>query len=297
MDPHAVPPRFEHFLLTRFSVRFTAEQPSQPREWLEYRLAFFRELAYESVTHQVGAPPFRWLVFLDAQREPWFEAAIDELAEGVFEPVWIERPFFEEVREQVTQRATGPYVITTRFDSDDAIARDYIARIQAEFEPAEKLFLNFQNGLQVDRRGRLFSFQHPSNAFVSLIEEREPEELLATTFITAHGAVNAFADVREVKAPPTWLCVVHGANLLNAIHRSALPVRPQELARYFDVEVPLQEVGALRFFGWRVAAAGRMLQKALGQPARAFVVVRNMLSRGGRTSARSDTGGLNRYLD
>lgn len=285
---------FEHFLLTRFSVRFVPEQPPFERDWLEYRLGFFRELAYESVIRQTGDPKFRWLVFFDAEREQWFEDAVDELAEGVFEPVWIERTFFEVVKHEVTKRATAPYVITTRFDSDDALARDYIERVQAEFVPVDKLFLNFQLGLQVDRRGRLFTFRHPSNAFVSLIEKRTPGVELATAFVTAHGAINAFADVREVKAPPTWLCVVHGSNLLNEISRASIPVKPSTLAKYFDVEVPLVHVNPIRFAAWKVQALFRTLSKVVTEPRRAAVVGRNIVSNG-RTSTQTAKGGLNNY--
>lgn len=285
---------FEHFILTRFSVRFTADQPTPDRDWLEYRLGLFTELAYVSMAQQTGDPQFRWLVFFDAEREPWFEELIDELAEGVFEPVWIDATFFEAVSEEVTKRASAPYVITTRFDSDDAVARNYISSVQAQFDYQERMFVNFQRGLQFERSGGLYSFLHPANAFVSLIEKRVEGKRVATAFVTAHGAINTYADVKEVKAPPMWLVVVHGSNLLNAISAGSMRARPEELAKYFDVEVPLEAVSNFGFRKEQARTGIRRLLSSVSEPKRALVVARN-LAAGERVSKKSATGGLNNY--
>lgn len=287
---------FEHFILTRFSVRFTVDQPSPDRAWLEYRLGLFRELAYASIVQQVGDPRFRWLVFFDGQREKWFEDQISEMAEGVFEPVWIDTTFFRAVASEVGKRASAPYVITTRFDSDDAIARNYIQSIQQEFDEQEMLFVNFQRGLQFERSGELYTFLHPSNAFVSLIEKRSPNKPISTAFVTAHGAINSFADVREVKAPPMWLCVVHGSNLLNAISSASIRTDPAELARYFDVHVPLAPLEKRELMREQIRTGYGRMVKSISQPKRAFVVARNMVQ-GNRTAKQSDSGGLNNYHD
>ena len=56
---------FDHLVLTRFSAVRRGQVEPMPAEWLTYRLGFFYDACHPSLTRQVGAAPFRWLVFLD----------------------------------------------------------------------------------------------------------------------------------------------------------------------------------------------------------------------------------------
>ncbi len=236
--------RFEHFVVTRFGIRWREEHPPPDDAWLRYRLGLFEAVCLPSVLSQTGAE-FRWLVLIDEGcRAAWLEEALTTLGAGTeFEVVWMERNFWSEIDTVVTARATAPYIITTRLDSDDAIACDYLSRVQATFDNQDRLYVNFQRGLQFERDGALYSYLYPANAFLSFIERRTPGAPIRTVFSApAHPDAALYGDVLQVSAPPCWIIVVHGANLLNEIKPVAWRVRPEVLADRFDVHLPLAPV-------------------------------------------------------
>ncbi len=109
-----------------------------PPEWLTYRLGFFYDACHPSLTRQVGAAPFRWLVFLDDRCPDPFREQVEDLAHGAFEPVWGHEDFHSAALPQAIERyAAAPgasHLITSRVDSDDAVARDFVAGVQAQLE-------------------------------------------------------------------------------------------------------------------------------------------------------------------
>lgn len=240
----AVPEPFEHFVITRFGVRWSEDQPPPDEAWLRYRLALFAAVTLPSMESQTAASR-RWLLLIDhACRAGWLEDELALFGDGdVFETVWIDGLFWSTIGQVVTERATAPHVITTRLDSDDAIARDYLARIQATFAGQDALYVNFQRGLQFERSGALYTYLHASNAFLSFIERRRDGEPVRTVFSsTAHADAAKYADVLQVSAPPVWLQVVHGSNIMNEVHEIAWQVRPSALGDRFDVDLPLATV-------------------------------------------------------
>ena len=93
-------------------------------EWLRYRLAFFYDAALPSVAAQSGAD-FAWLVLFDDRCPDSFRTDVEDLAaDGLFSPLWSHEPFRRDTfAGPVLRRAHAPHLITTRMDSDDALAR------------------------------------------------------------------------------------------------------------------------------------------------------------------------------
>jgi hypothetical protein len=83
--------RFDHVFLTRFRVRFTADQPSPDEAWLRYRLGFFAEATVASMRAQTMLPD-RWLVFVDDQSSAWLIDELHALGAGVFDVVRLSQP-------------------------------------------------------------------------------------------------------------------------------------------------------------------------------------------------------------
>ena len=137
-SPYGCRMAFDHLVLTRFSAVRRGQVEPMPPEWLTYRLGFFYDACHPSLTRQVGRAPFRWLVFLDDRCPDAFREQVEELAHGAFEPVWGHEDFHGVALPQAIERyaaASGPsHLITSRVDSDDAVARDFVAAVQAQFE-------------------------------------------------------------------------------------------------------------------------------------------------------------------
>ncbi len=210
---------FDHFLLTRFSAVFDGAAPPASEDWLYYRLGFFVDAAHPSVVGQRGAA-FTWLVLFDDRCPDGFRAEVEALAaDGSFTPLWTHRPFQAGLfGEAIAARSAAPYLITTRMDSDDAIATDHMAAVQARFAHQERLFVNFTRGVQLDRSGAVYRRDDVSGPFLSLIERRGPAHPLTVYGAAAHTRARALAPVLEVQAPPMWAQVVHGSNLMNIVN-------------------------------------------------------------------------------
>lgn len=145
-------PKIQHLLETRFAVL-----PGFTSEWLVERLELLRQLSLPSVAAQ-DADAFTWLLFSDEstdadileqlrveeERLPNLEVALTSSA----------RTRLDVIRE-LTEPDTD-VLITTRLDSDDAIADQYLSAIQA-YAPAfarsdhERLLVNFPHGYRLDR--------------------------------------------------------------------------------------------------------------------------------------------------
>jgi hypothetical protein len=236
--PGAPPQQFEHYLLTRFSAAFSPDVPAQ-EEWLRYRLGFFVDACWSSVRSQQGAD-FTWLVLFDDRCSDDFRADVESLAEGTFVPVWSRERwspsiFGRAIAERSPADTAPPWLLTTRLDSDDAIARDFMAAAQREFAPTDGLFVDFPRGIQIDRSGATYLYDQLSSPFLTLVERRRPDPAPSTVYAARHARARQWGPVREVSAPPMWVQVIHGSNLLNMTVGAR--VSPRVVNERFELEL------------------------------------------------------------
>lgn len=212
-------PAPDHLLLTRFSAVPAPGAPPAPEAWLRYRLAFFYDACLPSVLGQRGAAPVTWLVLLDDRCTDAFRADVEELARGAFEPLWTHEPFRRDsFAAAVAARARAPYLITTRLDSDDALASDMLATVQGCFAEQERMFVNLPRGVQVDRSGAVYRSDITSGPFLSLIERRVAGRAPETVYVAKHARARGHAPLRQVRAPVMWAQVVHDDNVSNIVN-------------------------------------------------------------------------------
>ena len=209
---------FDHVLLTRFSAVFAAGAEPAGEDWLRYRLAFFYDATYPSVLSQTNRD-FEWLVLLDDRCSEEFREDIESIAEDAFTPVWSHAPFRRtSFAAPVAALGDAPFLITTRIDSDDAMAVDFMATVQAQFARQERLFVSLTRGVQIDRSGAVYLSDQLSNPFLSLIERRAPGRLPDTVYVAKHARARAHGPIREVRAPVMWAQVVHDLNVSNIVN-------------------------------------------------------------------------------
>lgn len=262
---------FEHYLLTRFSAAFAPEVPAQ-EEWLRYRLGFFVDACWSSVRGQQGAD-FTWLVLLDDRCPDDFRADVETLAEGTFTPVWSHEQwspsiFGRAIAGASPAHAAAPWLLTTRLDSDDAIARDFMASVQREFTPTEGLFVDFPRGLQIDRSGATYLYDQLSSPFLTFVERRRPDVDPSTVYAARHARARQWGPVREVSAPPMWLQVIHGTNLLNMTVGAR--VSPRVVNDRFDLELVYdRDVSGWKLLRQKVAHRVRLVRLWVQHPGEA----------------------------
>lgn len=281
---------FDHVILTRFSVRFPGSPPVVDDDWLFYRWAFFCDALASSVARQT-VRTFQWLVFFDVETPAWLREEIDALSPGLFTPVYVSSWSSLIAQQAVAEVASAPYLITTRIDSDDAIARQFVADVQSHFDHQESLYINLLCGIQVERTGEVYRYDEPSNPFISYVEKRVEHGLPRTVFYSlSHGSSGMFADVLNIVGAPRWMQIIHGSNIANCVR--GLRARPEPFEADFDLDLPFdRRVPTTRYLRERTRSAADLLRLWALYPHffREFAATRRLVWAGTRVLPRNNT--------
>lgn len=240
---------FDHFLLTRFNVRFDAKSRAPSDEWLRRRLDIMRQWALPAVRRQTASLD-GWLVFCDAGSPAWFRDEMSALLRAPEVPVWVDGLFCTQTVTTALEKrmSNRQFLITTRVDNDDSISIDFIQLVQKYFRYQEREFINFTYGSQYGN-GHLYFRADPSNAFISLIERRR-ERAPMSVFVDMHTVVQKYGPVRQVRTHPTWIQNVHGDNVANCIR--GIPVDPDKVLRHFVLDIPIERQNSLSLLAHKI---------------------------------------------
>lgn len=218
---------FQHFLLTRVYVQLRQGAPLPDYTWLEERLARLNVATLRSVCGQTNHN-FEWLLFLDHDTPKWARIALNKITRDAPRAslVYIKGVGGGTVMSNVVrQRLDSQYCITSRCDSDDRLAFDYIEQVQARFNKKINLgFLNFPVGLQW-AAGRPLLHLHRSNPFISCFEQVRGHGYPQTVHARGHGHVAEVGPV--VQAPilhPLWMQEIHDGNVANVECGARIPL-------------------------------------------------------------------------
>ena len=226
--PRRMTVAFDHFVLTRFNVRQTAESPGIGCDpaWLEPRFALFERFCLPSMHGQTA--DFRWLIFFDEATPREYLARIDELSTREhmrIVPLLLNSADADAVRRAIARQHAGSTrpIITTRLDNDDALAIDHIERVQTAArrllasDPTSRHVIYHEFG-HAWHRGHLYRVRDDRNAFASMVEPAPLAGALPTTvWARQHRKLGEVAPVVRLDGHPGWLQVIHDANLRNRL--------------------------------------------------------------------------------
>lgn len=207
-----------HVLLTRFNV------PTKGREadirsrtgWLERRFDIFEQFCLPSVAAQT-ARDFRWIIYFDSATPELFKERI-RFAQRIFPFVAHFRddlPLHEVICDvRALLKPDSRLLLTTRLDNDDAIARNFVDRLQraTSFQSAGAA-LNFPDGFSW-RDGWVYAARDDSNPFASALETVNDFQ---TIWARPHALLAEAFRVVQLGGGPAWLQVIHGDNVTNRI--------------------------------------------------------------------------------
>ncbi|MDN4475420.1 glycosyltransferase [Demequina sp. SYSU T00192] len=211
---------FDHLVITRFSVKMDdIDGPADRERWLHERMELLRKYPLPSLQRQTSMN-YTWVLLLDEDNPDWCRKELAELeGQNDFLRVhYISAPFTPEVCSAVVAHySKGNALITTRLDSDDALAENYIDEVQARFDSQELCVVNFLHGIQVSD-GKVYRRDYPLNPFVSLYEMNFAGLPPKTVFMDQHPRLGAHAQVVDVETSEAmWMQVVHGGNVANRV--------------------------------------------------------------------------------
>lgn len=199
--------------------------------WLEERLDLFGRFCLPSVSAQT-TENFVWTLFCDEATDDDVIARLREHAAELPNIRVVETGADRDHNSAIADLfdPTADVLITTRLDSDDAIADDHLASIQAYAESFHRsthwdLLVNFPHGYRLDTRsGELFEDWMPFSSFHSLLER--PKAYAAKTVMhSGHARLHYEHPTQQDESLSRWLIVVHGDNLVNRIRDDLPPVR------------------------------------------------------------------------
>ena len=223
-------PGFRHILLTRFSVALSGNR-FRERAWLNKRFDLFERFCFPSVEGQ-SSRLFEWFVFFDSSLPEDLRARVAGYSRcSTFRAVYVRGPFGGDVVRDALRDLSSSckYLITSRLDNDDSLAKHYIQTVQSQFNEQSFEFVNISNGYIFDGV-RAYAHEHPSNPFISLIEQTDR---FRSVLSFNHTRVSDHGQVQQVDHMPGWLIVVHGDNVCNTV--SGTPVSTAVWKDYFTV--------------------------------------------------------------
>ena len=234
---------FSHVIMTRFNVaRPKRHDPMRlDPDWLAGRFDLFEKYCLPSVAAQT-AGGFTWIVYFDAATPQPLRDRIEACREVYpFVPCFAEEisaAFWpRSLVETLVKKGPGrtPWLLTTRFDNDDALAGDHVARLQAAVsrqDPPARGSWNFSRGFVLEG-GRIYALTHLANPFASWLEPWGDKTRTAISI--NHLKMTRVAPVTQVGGAAAWLQVVHGGNVSNKVRGRR--VGPDEAAARFPAAV------------------------------------------------------------
>jgi hypothetical protein len=220
----------DHVLLTRFNLPSAGvESIIRAREgWLRDRVELFERYCLPSVRGQTNQQ-FHWLVYLDPESPTWLKDWIARLSsEGTFTPLFRASVSRQELVSDLRSMsgAHRSELLTTNLDNDDALADDFVERLQRADPPARATAIYLCDGL-IKSGNRLFRRTDRRNAFCSV---REPWETPVTCWADWHNLLGERMAVLEVDGEPAWLQVIHDFNVSNRVRGRRVASEPYRQA-------------------------------------------------------------------
>lgn len=207
----------DHVLLTRFNLPSAGpESLIRAKEgWLRIRIELFEKFCLPSVLAQTNKN-FHWIIYLDPESPEWLKERMASLNEsGVFRPIYRSQVSIEDRQCDLKEVSggSGRVLLTTNLDNDDALAADFVERIQQLPLDSNRTAIYFANGL-IRQGSNLYVRRDKSNAFCSVGESWDNP---LSCWADWHNRLALHMPVLSLGGDPAWLQTVHTTNVSNRI--------------------------------------------------------------------------------
>lgn len=213
-----------HFYLIRYCLR-------APADVLAARGAIFAQITLPTLAAQTN-PDFEVLLLADgtlsADHREWLLSVVPDERFRLCAYPGVARSYNvsggdigDWLTELIRQRARrGASILTTRLDSDDALATDFTERVHAE-AGSTRAIINFDNGY-LWKEGSFHPWSHRCNMFATTV--CEPDRFvhaLASQHSVLRRTIVASGGQRiHMGGEPAWIHFMHPQNLTSRINRN-----------------------------------------------------------------------------
>lgn len=236
----------QHFILTRFNLDtpFSKNEIFLDENWLNTRLELFEKYCLPSIQTQTNQN-FQWLVFMHPETSGSFKKRLSNQISTLPNARLIELTSFQEgnlinALQNLTEKDYS-HLLTTRFDSDDAIHPDFVSCLHKAVElNNERNVLNFPTGVILSQQKAL-AYLHKSNPFISLLE---PIDDFIGVFHDSFVNLPKHGKLQQLRLANAFIQVVHDDNAWNEENGYWLG---KELLKEYDwLHVDLEQPNVLR---------------------------------------------------
>jgi hypothetical protein len=208
--------------LNRHASWYEGRSVNLDPEWLDERKRLFLAYCWPSLARQ-SDPDFRVLLLMDPETDPEYVRAVR--VDDRIIPFFAGETAKDAVRSLLSQQFTGrtgeySHLWTTRLDSDDALAPDYLKTVEQAAANiaigADGAYFVFPQGQQyIEKTGTYRDYIYPRNAFGTLIEPFEPSTI-RTVYKKDHDKIAQEPYAHSLGGSRAqWCMVIHGRNVLN----------------------------------------------------------------------------------
>lgn len=231
---------YRHIIITRFNLQYESSSDIhlQP-EWLEQRFLLFETYCLPSIQNQT-CQDFKWIILCSEQTPAIYQSRLQHYATTYPNIALHFCPYYEDVNQLYhiigKQYCTASYLLSTRMDSDDMIANDFVEHlqqsiIQRHLQPA---IYTFPSGIQCFlQEHKAFAVVDKKNHFLNYLE---PNSSIHTCLGRDHTKVpnNQLIILTHKNM---WCEIVHQHNICNGYlphYRYHLPLHTSKYPILFD---------------------------------------------------------------
>lgn len=223
--------KFKHILITRFNLpkRWNSDKNGKTildTIWLKNRFELFENFCLPSIIGQ-SSTNFEWWVYFDRETEIAYKELIEknETKHTFFKAKYVKSydDFIVNMPIEIHKysiRNNIDWLITTRLDNDDMLAKDTIAILQKNLQFTNESLLEIPWGYTLELnskpRPKLRKLKMELNPFISFVEKVEKERVIKGVYFYEH---TEWRDVdRTIVTNRTqWVQVIHDKNVFNRI--------------------------------------------------------------------------------
>jgi len=220
---------YRHFIITRFNLRNVSKGDGKDKsgnsvltgDWLAHRLEIFNKYCLPSLVNQTNKN-FTWLLYFDITTSPEVREINKQLENQYPDLIKIiytdgQEGLIKGYRQDILALCPPEtkFVISTRFDNDDIVHKDFINKIQDSFSYQDFETVNFLKILMInpDLKNKIHIDYSFSNHFISLIEKITPEGIKGCFYYADRGW-GAVASI-QITDHPYCMEIISDKNLVN----------------------------------------------------------------------------------
>ncbi|MEP6260724.1 MAG: glycosyltransferase [Gillisia sp.] len=223
---------FKHIIITRFNLpkRWNTDKNGHTildASWLEDRFELFENFCLPSIIGQT-IKNFEWWIYFDQGIEVRYKDLIQNIeAQHSFIKAKYEKSYDDFLinlpidLHKYSLKGNIDWLITTRLDNDDMLAKDTIAILQKNnnFQKNNLLEIPCGYNLELNRKPKpkLRKLEMELNPFISYVEKVEKEKRIKGVYFYDHTEWKGVDRIIVTKRPQ-WVQVIHDKNVINRLN-------------------------------------------------------------------------------